>query len=582
MPAVPYYKVLYEYPKGYRIQDVVLTYRSQPVSQTSLNIPNTVLAIPENGVMALLQSQATQEWYPNKDFEWTVYEGPDRSTLAITIYPFNYNPSTTDANFCKEYSFNVDYTVSNIKITDLRTEKQVYSPGENMRFDLSLENTGLDGKDVVVNAFVEQAGTDQLTGGFPLRTLKGLTCQASYSSSLESTGIEPGDYSLVVELRDTQGILLDRRIQGFGIASDGTPPETTMIISEPTYTAASTTFLGPDTSISLVAEDNAGGSGVSSTTYRIRNDTYNSGWTAYSWSFNLTGLSYGAYSIDYNSTDFSGNQESTKTATIFLDTTPPVTTLSIGGPKCVKGTTYVTHDIQFTIQAADTGSGVQLSAYRINSTSYDSGWLTYINPFSLFSQTDGNYTIAFKSADNVDNVEVTHRIDVTLFSWNLVFTDSDGRGTQLKINTAYRLFQFTAPGKDFGIKCGDKMIQLCKQVIIINYEDKQMRLEAIATDDKTCSASACDKQTCKTYLLIEHPPAYTLTVYCKDMKGKPISSVRIYLNGYYKGKTDANGKLAIDNLLAGTYTVTARKRGYKDTNTNVTVTIDKTITITMT
>ena len=150
------------------------------------------------------------------------------------------------------------------------------------------------------------------------------------------------------------------------------------------------------------------------------------------------------------------------------------------------------------------------------------------------------------------------------------------------MNTAYKLFQFTAPGKDFGIKCDDKMIQLCKQAVIINYEDKQMRLAAIATDDKTCSASACDKQTRKTYLLIQHPPTYTLTVYCKDMKGKPISGASIYVNCCYKGKTDANGKLAIDNLLAGTYTVTAKKRGYNDTNTNVTITINKTITVTMT
>ena len=155
------------------------------------------------------------------------------------------------------------------------------------------------------------------------------------------------------------------------------------------------------------------------------------------------------------------------------------------------------------------------------------------------------------------------------------------RDTTLRINTKDKYFQFVAPDKDFGVKYAPKMIQLCKQVTIICYEDSQMKLAAIAADNKNCLATACDKQTGKTYCLNEHPPTYKLTVYCKNSNGKAISGASVYLNGCCKGRTDANGQLSITNVLAGTYTVTAKKCGYKDTSITATISSDTTITITI-
>ncbi|MGB9779084.1 MAG: hypothetical protein ACPLW8_06715, partial [Candidatus Bathyarchaeales archaeon] len=63
-----------------------------------------------------------------------------------------------------------------------------------------------------------------------------------------------------------------------------------------------------------------------------------------------------------------------------------------------------------------------------------------------------------------------------------------------------------ASNRDFGVKYDPKMVML-KHVIVICYEDKEMRLIATAVDDKIdfCSAVAWDKQTRKTYLLIDKP-----------------------------------------------------------------------------
>jgi hypothetical protein len=586
MPQVPYFKVLYEYPKGYRIQDVSLTYQSEPLSATNLTIPNAVLALPGNGATILPQSESSSDWFPSKDFEWAVYEGPDSTTLAITIYPFHYNPLTKNAKFFKEFSFNVDYVRSNVKITGLKADKLVYDLGDEVHFDLDLSNVDVNSKDVVVSAVIMDEGSGRVVGGSSLRSLMGLTGRAFYSSSWSSGAADPGDYSLIVEVRDAQGILLDKRIESFSLASlDSNAPTTTLTKGEPKYIDLSgNVYLTSSTPLTLTAEDNVGGTGVASIGYRIRNATQNFGWitSAFPIQFYMIGLADGAYFIDYNSTDTKGNVELTNTAIVILDDTPPETALTIGDPQYVSNKPYVTSDTPFTLEATDVGSGVKLTAYRItNSSGYDSGWLTYTEQFNLTSLSDGNYTIAYNSTDNVGNVEATDMMDVVLFSWNHAFKDSDGRGTTLKINTAYKFFEFIAPDRDFGIKYAPKMTQLCRQIIISCYEDSQIRFTAIAVDDTTCLASACDKQTGRTYWLVEHPPTYKLSVYCKDLNGKAISCASVYFNGCYRGQTDSNGKLVITNVLSGTYIVTVKKCGYKDSSGSITVTGDATLTLTM-
>lgn len=146
------------------------------------------------------------------------------------------------------------------------------------------------------------------------------------------------------------------------------------------------------------------------------------------------------------------------------------------------------------------------------------------------------------SYEIAQNPDGTYTPKMAPISWEYIFKDPIRGARALKISTDDKFFQFVAPDKDFGVRHDAKMTQL-KQGIIICYDDKQMRLTATAADDKTCLAIAWDKQTCKTYYLIQHPPVSTLTIYCKDAKGKPISGASVYLSGCYKGQTDSNGNL---------------------------------------
>jgi hypothetical protein len=285
---------------------------------------------------------------------------------------------------------------------------------------------------------------------------------------------------------------------------DDIPPITTLEINEPKYVdLAGNIYVSSVTPFALTAEDNPGGTGVALTFYRVYNSN-DTGWIEYSAPFYLTRLSDGKYLIDYYSIDNIGNVEPTKTTTVILDNTPPITTLTISGPKYVSYITYVTPDTPFILEAEDAGAGVNATNYRIYNSTYDSGWMTYGGPFNLTSLVDGTYTIEYYSIDNVQNAEPTQAINVTLFSWNYIFEDTYGRGTILKINLAHKFFQFITPENDYGIRNATYMRQ-CGRAIIIQHCDGELRLITISVDTKLdfCLAIAWDQQTRKQYFLID-------------------------------------------------------------------------------
>jgi hypothetical protein len=288
------------------------------------------------------------------------------------------------------------------------------SPGQTALYNVTVTNLG-DATDTFAPAL---SGLDPTWYSFSPSSLM-LVPSESANASLRVTppptstiGSYPFDVTISGAPEKTSALLTLEK------PHDNTPPTTTLAVGNPQYPdGADRKYITSATPLTLTAEDNVGGTGVASTGYRIRSTTQDYGWTTAMppIQFYLTGLADGNYFVDYNSSDILGNIEPTNTATLILDNTPPTTNLTIGEPKYVSGRTYVTPDTPFILAATDTGSGVNSTAYRItNSTSYDSGWLTYIKPFNLTSLRDGNYTIAFNSTDNVGNVENTNSMNVAL------------------------------------------------------------------------------------------------------------------------------------------------------------------------
>jgi hypothetical protein len=222
MPVVPYMQLLYHYPSGHQIQAVSLIERSGRETDSGLNIPRSVLGVlgccePDYEV----EPPVIPSWWPEKIFEWSVFESPNSTTLAITVYPFFYNHQTTAAEFFKNFSFDVQFLESDVEVAYLETDKPAYVQGESVLIDFMLENTSEQAQDILVDAVIKQKGSQEIVSGLFLKTLKDFTGRASWSTEWDSNSFQPGYYSLHVNLKDTQGILLDRKIETFrlGVSS---------------------------------------------------------------------------------------------------------------------------------------------------------------------------------------------------------------------------------------------------------------------------------------------------------------------------------------------------------------------------
>jgi hypothetical protein len=103
------------------------------------------------------------------------------------------------------------------------------------------------------------------------------------------------------------------------------PPTTTLNIGLPSHGI----YITSATPLSLEAHDYYGGTEIQSTAYRIFGASYSTGWLQYTGPFELVRLSDGSYSVEYNSTDKSGNIEPTETCTVILDNAPQPAELSL-------------------------------------------------------------------------------------------------------------------------------------------------------------------------------------------------------------------------------------------------------------
>lgn len=226
-PRVPYCSVYSTYPKGYRIQDVVMKERSGLVTTTGLNL-TTVTMEPVSSQSSEPPSTEQGGWYPKDDFNWSAWINSDgSSTLVISIFPFYYNSNTTDVKFYKNYRFDIEYIVSNVEITALSTDKDIYAPGDEVAIAIWFNNSG-ESQDVIVSTVIKQYVTDEIVDGLPFRTLKNFVGKGSYSADWKSNDTDLGDYYAETTLTDTSGNVLDKKTVGFGIQTseaEEKPPE---------------------------------------------------------------------------------------------------------------------------------------------------------------------------------------------------------------------------------------------------------------------------------------------------------------------------------------------------------------------
>ncbi len=214
-PQVPYYMKKVELPRGYRVQEVVMEERSGVKTDSGLKLPPVSF-----DTIPVEESKIKKGLYPLKDFDWKAWRnerGPE--TLAIFIYPFYYNPKTTQVQFYKDYLFTFRYIQTTIEIISVSVNKPVYEPKENVKIQVQLTNLGKP-EDITVKAKIRKLGIDEKVDSLSPRFFKKLSGSDSLTLEWRTARFQPIDYYCEVVLADNRLNLLDRKTVSFSLGSE--------------------------------------------------------------------------------------------------------------------------------------------------------------------------------------------------------------------------------------------------------------------------------------------------------------------------------------------------------------------------
>ena len=238
MPTVPAYRVSYEYPRSARIQDVVLSGRSDPTHVAGLTLPVThIAAVGDDAPDAPAPTGGRGEntWWPDKPFDWSLTHNPDTTTLIVTVYPFAYCAATGEALFCNQYSFAVDYVESEAEIVSLTADRPTYDRGDSLRVDAVVANPAAEPQTFILSTLITAEADDAAVTALPCRTLRDVAGAAAYSETLDTSALLPGYYRIDTLVSSADGQRLDTRTTTFRIGSPRL--EVTALAADPTYIA---------------------------------------------------------------------------------------------------------------------------------------------------------------------------------------------------------------------------------------------------------------------------------------------------------------------------------------------------------
>jgi immune inhibitor A len=178
-----------------------------------------------------------------------------------------------------------------------------------------------------------------------------------------------------------------------------------LVLGDPKYRAEDTDLFNitMDTPFTLTAFDKY--LDVDFTWYTIDGDYFTGT------SFTLTGYPEGLRTVAFGTMDEFGTSETWETILVYLDNSPPVTTLGVGEPKFQSSEDdpwKITWESTFTLSSYDMFSGIAEIWHSINGVKY------YGTTFDLDERNDGLYEIAWGASDNLDFQETGNEIEVIL------------------------------------------------------------------------------------------------------------------------------------------------------------------------
>jgi hypothetical protein len=204
-PLVPCFVEYVDCPDGWRVQDVKLRRQAEPEGRSGLRLPVVILDMYREKPVRMKQGR-----YPVRGHSWRVVDTPGGgSRLAVAVYPFDYDPATKEATYCREYEFDIRSVQTTVGLADVTTEKHSYSPAEVVNLKAAIGNAGA-AQDLFAAAVILRASTGDTVGRLKRRAVNAPAGSSAVALEWPSKGTANGDYFADVTLSDGAGNILDR------------------------------------------------------------------------------------------------------------------------------------------------------------------------------------------------------------------------------------------------------------------------------------------------------------------------------------------------------------------------------------
>jgi len=261
----------------------------------------------------------------------------------------------------------------------------IYSGSQLIQVGFSAQ----DGDDPapIVSALLVSSGTGQ-------------SLPVSHGDSIAASSLNPGLWSVLVEATDWAGNHAVAQGAVFEVAfvPDALAPRTSLSGGQP-QAGATPLYITSTTAVGFARVDDMTiigdgvGTGVARTEYALDGGS----WTIFAGDFSIS--TEGAHSLVFFSADFAGNVEVAQTRSMFVDSTPPLTRLLIGGlPASTTNVSLAPAEV-LSFSAEDSGSGVAATYFAVDGATSPSVVT------SSFTLSVGTHSLTFHSVDNLGNTE---------------------------------------------------------------------------------------------------------------------------------------------------------------------------------
>ena len=226
---VPIYIHTIEIPAGQKVQDVSLNAIGLKTSAWGVDLPlSEVIIVSAEGNAPAIPIKAENEieaipghdWSPyfEQPYSWSLANHQEGgSTLKLVLYPFFYDPASQYSEYYRHFEFNIETIPSTFTVTEAKTNKSAYFPGDDIILSLAVNNSSTIPTDVVVRAAIQKGATGIPVDGFVLTALPASVDTALVDLSwnwADPSALPAGNYTIEIVIENMDGLRLAERTIG--------------------------------------------------------------------------------------------------------------------------------------------------------------------------------------------------------------------------------------------------------------------------------------------------------------------------------------------------------------------------------